>query len=211
MLTFHAKNVKLVEMGPSRTERDRRQDVLDAAFERFSRYGFRNTSIEDIARTAGVSRPLVYQHFANKEAVLRELAAQLHDRALAEAAERLSTPGQDVVTQVGCALVAKLRIPVELIGASEHHDELMETSSRLAGDIASAALERYDALLHKRLAAARRAGDLPRRTDGMPITHLVRLLRESAGGIAQGALENPDNWQARLTALVRLILDKGQP
>ena len=198
-------------MASSRGERDRRQDILDAAFVRFSRYGFRNTSIDDIARSAGVSRPLVYQHFANKEAVLRELAAQLHERVIADAADCLSTAGQDVATQVAGALVAKLRIPVELIGASEHHDELMDTSSRLAGDIAAAALERYDALLHKRLTAARRAGDLPTRTDGMPIARLVRLLRESAGGIAQGALQKPDNWQARVTALVRLVLDKEHP
>ena len=197
-------------MASSRGERDRRQDILDAAFVRFSRYGFRNTSIDDIARSAGVSRPLVYQHFANKEAVLRELAVQLHERAIADAADRLRAPGQDAATQVAGALVAKLRIPVELIGASEHHDELMDTSSRLAGDIAAAALECYDALLHKRLTVARRAGDLPSRTDGMPVTHLVRLLRESAAGIAQGAMENPDNWQARVTALVRLVLDKEQ-
>ena len=198
-------------MSPTRGERDRRQEILDAAFARFSRYGFRNTAMDDIARAAGVSRPLVYQHFANKEAVLRELAEQLHERALADAADRLADASLDLPAQVAGALVAKLRIPVELIGASEHHDELMDTSSRLAGDIAAAGLQRYEALLHRRLSAARRAGELPARTDGVPVTQLVRLLRESASGIAEGALANPDNWQARVTALARLVLQKEQP
>lgn len=43
------------------------QRVLDAALTTFLRYGFRKTSMEEVARTAQVSRQLLYLHFAAKE------------------------------------------------------------------------------------------------------------------------------------------------
>jgi TetR/AcrR family transcriptional regulator, mexJK operon transcriptional repressor len=183
-------------------DRDRRQQILDAAFSRFAQYGFRNTSIDDIARATGISRPLVYHHFANKEEVFRALAGQLHAQVIEQAVASLDGPG-DVAAQVAGALAAKLGV-LETIQASEHHDELMETTSRLAGDLATAATERFDAALAKRLRAARRNGELPTRTGEVPITQLVRLLRESASGIAKAATD--DAWRPRVEALTRLAL-----
>lgn len=44
--------------------------VLDAASEEFSLVGIRRTTMEDVARRAGVSRVTVYRHVANKEALV---------------------------------------------------------------------------------------------------------------------------------------------
>lgn len=49
--------------------------ILDAAEECFSRYGFGKTSMEDIARAAGLSRRSVYRHFPDKTALFNEVAA----------------------------------------------------------------------------------------------------------------------------------------
>jgi AcrR family transcriptional regulator len=47
----------------------RTQQLLDIAEELFIARGFAATSIEDIARAAGVTRPIVYGHFGDKEGV----------------------------------------------------------------------------------------------------------------------------------------------
>jgi AcrR family transcriptional regulator len=190
-------------------ERDRRSEILDAAFERFSRYGFRNTSMDDIARAAGVSRPLIYQYFDNKETVFRDLAARLHDEARTAAERALREAAGSLADQIAAALIAKLRIPVEVIGASEHHDELLDTSSRIAGDIAAAAGERYQAVLATRLRAAKRSGELAPDAAVMTTPDLLRLLTDAAFGIAKGALADPAGpgpWQARVRTLVGLLL-----
>lgn len=44
--------------------------VLDAAYEEFSLVGIARTSMEDVARRAGVSRQTVYRHVANKDALV---------------------------------------------------------------------------------------------------------------------------------------------
>jgi AcrR family transcriptional regulator len=52
-------------------ERDsaRRAEILEAAKICFLRYGYGKTSLDDIAKQAGLSRPLLYRKFANKEAI----------------------------------------------------------------------------------------------------------------------------------------------
>ncbi len=63
-----------------------RQSILDAALMVFGRQGFTATSLEEIARTAGVTRGAVYWHFKNKLALYKCLIDQSYDRvAQAEA------------------------------------------------------------------------------------------------------------------------------
>lgn len=54
-----------------------RQQVLDAAETLFAEKGYANTSIADIADAANIGRRTVYLHFADKDAILEEMA-QLH-------------------------------------------------------------------------------------------------------------------------------------
>jgi len=55
----------------SSAERDsaRRAEILEAAKSCFLRYGYGKTSLDDIAKEAGLSRPLLYRKYANKEAI----------------------------------------------------------------------------------------------------------------------------------------------
>lgn len=56
-------------------ERDaaRRREILAAAKTCFLKYGYGKTSLDDIAREAKLSRPLLYRKFANKEAIFAAL------------------------------------------------------------------------------------------------------------------------------------------
>ena len=62
----------------------RRTQLLEVAIELFAEHGFHATSMEDIADAAGVTKPVLYQHFPSKRALYRELIddvdAQLTDR-----------------------------------------------------------------------------------------------------------------------------------
>ena len=41
----------------------RREQLLDVALEAFARPGYHETSMNDIAEAAGVTKPVLYQHF----------------------------------------------------------------------------------------------------------------------------------------------------
>jgi AcrR family transcriptional regulator len=50
-------------------ESARQAHVLETALSVFARHGFRKTSIEDIAKAAGISRQGIYLHFENKDEI----------------------------------------------------------------------------------------------------------------------------------------------
>ena len=51
------------------TAQQRRAQLLDVARTLFAERGFEPTSIEEIAHRAGVSKPIVYEHFGTKEGI----------------------------------------------------------------------------------------------------------------------------------------------
>ncbi len=63
-------------------EDERRQAILDGAHACFLQYGFAKTSLDDIAQRAGISRPLIYRKFKNKEDILAALYDVKLDGAL---------------------------------------------------------------------------------------------------------------------------------
>ena len=54
-------------MSPSK----RREQLIDAALRVIITHGYEGVSIEAIARTAGVTRPVIYDHFPNLGSLLR--------------------------------------------------------------------------------------------------------------------------------------------
>src|SRR4051794_24609758 len=49
------------------TGKERREQLLDVGRGLFAEKGFDATSVEEIAQRAGVSKPVVYEHFGGKE------------------------------------------------------------------------------------------------------------------------------------------------
>ncbi|MCD0485924.1 TetR/AcrR family transcriptional regulator [Streptacidiphilus sp. ASG 303] len=109
--------------------------VLDAAYACFTRHGVRRTTMDDIARQAGMSRPAVYQHVRNKEDAFRRLASRLLDRSLADARSAAQAPG-GLADRLGAALEAKLALVQGLWQDSPAHAaELLGVDSRLSADL----------------------------------------------------------------------------
>ena len=48
------------------------EKILIASGELFTQYGFKTITMDDIARRAGISKKTLYQHFANKQEVVKE-------------------------------------------------------------------------------------------------------------------------------------------
>jgi AcrR family transcriptional regulator len=75
-------------MAPS----ERREQVIDAALRVIVEQGYAGVSIEAIARTAGVTRPVIYDHFPNLGALLQALIEREERIALAQLAEVIPGP-----------------------------------------------------------------------------------------------------------------------
>ena len=69
------------------TGKQRREQLLDVGRALFAERGFDGTSIEEVAARAGVSKPVVYEHFGGKEG----LYAVVVDREMEQLLDRITT------------------------------------------------------------------------------------------------------------------------
>lgn len=129
----------------------RRQQLLDVALELFAERGFHATSMDDVAEAAGVTKPVLYQHFENKRALYVELLEDVGARILGEitAVTADAGSGREQV-ELGFAayfhFVASNRAAFRLLfGASVRNDaEFAALAERIIGQIAAAISELID-------------------------------------------------------------------
>lgn len=73
------------------TVMDRRQEILEAAAKSFTLFGYKATTMEQVARIANVGKGTIYTFFANKEILFQEIAMSLVNEMRAEADAVLDT------------------------------------------------------------------------------------------------------------------------
>jgi len=71
----------------------RRRAILDAARDCILKFGYAKSSLEDIAKQAAVSRPLIYRKFKSKEEIFGALLEDLFETQYRAAEHALAKPG----------------------------------------------------------------------------------------------------------------------
>jgi AcrR family transcriptional regulator len=185
----------------------KREAILAAALTLFGRYGFRRTSIDDIAREAGVAKGTVYLYVESKEALFRTLAQSLLDGVLATA-RAAAAARTGVVERLAAILDAKFGFFYDLLHRSPHASELMD-SKRLCADVFAAGDAAYLAILTKAVADAARRGELAPRRHALAPEDVARMLMAGANGLTLDPSEplSTDAHRRRLGALVRVVAD----
>ena len=79
---------------PSSKAENRISKILDAALDVFSRKGYRDTVVDDIAATSETSKGGVYFHFPNKQAIFLALLDRMGDLLLSRAAKSMEAEAQ---------------------------------------------------------------------------------------------------------------------
>lgn len=69
---------------------ERRQQLLDVALRVFSGTGYHDTTMDDVAATAGVTKPVLYQHFSSKRALYLHLVDDVGVRMATAITDRTS-------------------------------------------------------------------------------------------------------------------------
>jgi AcrR family transcriptional regulator len=89
------------------TGKERREQLLDIGRRLFAERGLDGTSIEEIAAQAGVSKPVVYEHFGGKEGLYAVVVDREVERFLSMATRLLD--GEDTMAKFEVAAVHLLR------------------------------------------------------------------------------------------------------
>ena len=166
----------------SSRELDKKHAVYDAAAAVFARYGFRRTTMNDIAQSAGISRPALYLMFDNKEHLFHELSSFRLDQAISQACVVLSGE-TDLKDRFIEALLVYEKIYYEPVANSPHGEELMDINQSLATEIMKGGYARLVGILATALEEAEQAGEVDFTEAPLKPKAFVELLLASITGI----------------------------
>ena len=73
----------------------RRESILAAANEAFGDHGYEHVRIDDVAAAAGISKALIYEHFASKQELYIELMNNAAYDMVGRLVEAAAAPGME--------------------------------------------------------------------------------------------------------------------
>jgi AcrR family transcriptional regulator len=155
--------------------------IVLAGLQLFTRYGYRKTSIDDIAQAAQVAKRTVYLHFENKAAVFLAILEYLGDQVRQRCAAAESADGT-AVNRLAGLLDAYFGMAFEVFSKSEHMPELAETFSKLARSRIGDLNTEYEDRLARFLRSVEKTGEIGRPQQGLTVEQIVHILMMAAEG-----------------------------
>jgi AcrR family transcriptional regulator len=188
---------RAAEVGGEQSEGGRRKHVLKVALNTFARYGYRKTSMDDVARAADISRPGLYFLFSSKENLFRAAVIDALDgdldtasRVLADAERPLRNRLIEAFDLWTGRYIGSMATEVAV---------LIDTNPALLGPIVTAYPQRFVEMITNAL-----AGVLPTRRKGIA-GDMARTLQSTAAGIKYEVATRAE-FVARMTVAIDLFL-----
>lgn len=182
----------MAEATPDRTTEKRRR-ILDAARRLILRDGLRGTTMEAIAREAGIAKPTLYAQFADKEAVFTGILDELTEALVAGFDAGMAGPG-NVAQRIGAAMAGKFGAIAHVIENSPFAEELYSTHSRVSNRFRD-----LDARMNEEIVAALRAAGVA------DAGELNRLIQAASYGVARKMIDEASVRAAIPVLCERLI------
>jgi AcrR family transcriptional regulator len=188
---------RAAEAAGEQSEGGRRKQVLRVALRTFARYGYRKTSMDDVARAADISRPGLYFLFASKENLFREAVVDALDGDLDAAGRVLG----DAERSLRDRLIEAFDLWTgRYIGSmATEVAVLVDTNPALLGSVVTTYPQRFTEILTNALTET-----LPARHKGMA-EDMARTLQSTAAGIKYEVATRAE-FVARMTIAIDLFL-----
>jgi len=187
---------------------DKRSLILDSARQLFRQHGYKRTSMDDIARDAGVAKGTLYIYFPSKEQLFIAVSQQFHDGMMEKlrAAAALDLPLTEKMIVLMDSRIGEI---LRWKSATPHAQDLIATYQRLIEGSEKSAQEEFRALVAKTLKEGVRRGEADPKAAGLSFDAAVDTLIASAAGAAWRC--QPGIFAEQLVHSLRLCLRGMQP
>jgi AcrR family transcriptional regulator len=181
------KKVQKKKAGAGESVSAKPNAIVLAGLRLFTQYGYRKTSIDDIAEAAQVAKRTVYLHFENKAAVFLAILEYLADQVRQRCDTAENAPGTPVDRLTGL-LDAFFGMAFELFSKSEHMPELEEAFSKLARARIGKLNAEYEEHIARFLRSLQKTGAIAGPPDSLSVERIVHILVRAA----EGAKHDPE-------------------
>ena len=169
--------VNLIFMNDSKREK-----VLASAHQIFIRFGYRRTTMGDLAKAAEMSRPALYLLYANKEDIFRSVIIRYFNRAKSLAEKRISE-----CVQLSEKLTAVMEVWVEdsysEVSSSAEVGDIYEAGHSFAEDLKDQFCDLYAAQILEIFKQSDEVDQSLLKRRGVNLERLAELLARSSLGL----------------------------
>ncbi len=144
-------DAQILKRSNTRIQRQKRGAILEAALEVFSQHGFRGSTLDQIAKQAGISKPNILYYYTSKQEMHKELIELLMDKWLAPLQE-INENG-DPIDEIRLYIKRKLEMARDFPRQSRlFNNEILQGAPRiinlLQGELKTLVDEKAKILLH---------------------------------------------------------------
>lgn len=212
MVAFTLEFVKSAMTDPSESSaasgaeeaRNRIDQIADAAMRMFARYGYKRSSMDDIAREAGLSKATLYLHFKGKDDVFRAMLVLLARRVESRCREVLEMDAP-FANRLSALLQAQYGQAYATCGTGEH---LIELKSMMAS-IAVTELQAFESLCvdyaKSLFTTANDAEEIDLAKSGVDLDEMIASMLFAAAGAKLGEPPSAEVYAERLDRIARIF------
>jgi len=187
-------------------KRKTRQAIVTAAVKLFAERGYEQTSMEELAREAGIGKATIYGYFATKSEIFVAFLEEEVEHAFAELDAKL-----DAEAPLEEQLVAQMLGQLSYVTRNREFGRIFAREMTFPAEKTVNSCRdldtRYFSKIGEVLGGAQQRGELPQETDLLLlIGHLHALYLLTLASFYQGDIETLDEAEVLLTGLVRQTL-----
>jgi len=177
----------------SQSTAEKRVRILAAAEQLYLRYGIRRTSIDDVARAAGIAKGTIYLYYDSKETLNAAVVEKVCADILIDGRRALGERGT-LVQRLVAFLDAWKGKPSRLMASSPHTAEIIESTATVPVAITASFYEQMRAMLRDAL-----------RDVGIVHDDAVTMLYAAAVGTLETGDIGEEPYRARLASIVETL------
>ena len=188
----------------------RADQIADAALRLFARYGYKRSSMDDIAREAGLAKATLYLHFKGKDDVFRSMLRLLMRRVEARCRE-VAAMDAAFADRLAAFLQAHHGQIYASFGTGEHLAEMKAVMTTVAADELQAFEQIFISFAGDLLAQARERGEVILSRSSVGTEDWIAGLMFAAAGAKLGTAPGSEEYARRLKAIASVFAAAIKP
>jgi AcrR family transcriptional regulator len=192
---------------PGRTKsEDTQEKILVAAIQRFSNFGYRRTSINDVAEEAGLARATVYLYWKRKEDLFIAGLERFHShsRNLAESA---AAKKGSAAERIHAMVIAQYGASSDIVHGTASGHEVFEANLKLGSDFVEQCLRHGEEMLTGLLKRGIRSGEFDLRRSSASCADVAHIIVSFAQNSLFDRQHTPTSYRESLRKTLTFILD----
>lgn len=178
--------------------------IADAALRLFARYGYKRSSMDDIAREAGLAKATLYLHFKGKDDVFRAMLDLLGRRVEARCREVVATKGA-FAQRLAALLQAHHGQAYASFGTGEHLVELKAVMNTIATRELQAFEQIFARCARLLLQEAEAQGEIVMSSASVSVDDWIAGIMFAAAGAKTGTPPSCEIYAQRLAGIARIF------